>query len=155
VAYEQNQEGRDETPNHPGNHIRYRAADPTAGAEPASGDRSKRPIRGDLGIRRISGSSVGSITSDNICHIKSLPREGFGVANLRLRVRDCRQIPAQAFSTGGDPVRRCFSEEFSFAADLSRLTIVHDQPVAFQHRRISRVFIEVAQRWIFETGAVE
>jgi hypothetical protein len=33
--------------------------------------------------------------------------------------------------------------------------IVHDQPVAFQHRRISRVLIEVAQRWIFETGAVE
>src|SRR5205085_12343263 len=29
--------------------------------------------------------------------------------------------------------------------------IVHDQPVAFQHRRISRVLIELAQRWIFET----
>src|SRR6266487_4958794 len=33
--------------------------------------------------------------------------------------------------------------------------VVHDQPVAFQHRRISRVLIEIAQRWIVETGAVE
>jgi hypothetical protein len=33
--------------------------------------------------------------------------------------------------------------------------VVHDQPVAFQHRRISRVLIEIAQRWIVETGATE
>src|SRR5438552_8765564 len=33
--------------------------------------------------------------------------------------------------------------------------VVHDQPVAFQHRRISRVLIQIAQRWIVETGAVE
>ena len=33
--------------------------------------------------------------------------------------------------------------------------IVHDQPVAFQHRRVSRVLIEIAQRWIVKTGAVE
>ena len=45
MAYEQNQEGRDETPNHLGNHARYRAADHTAGAEFASGDRGKRLIR--------------------------------------------------------------------------------------------------------------
>src|SRR5207245_8466396 len=33
--------------------------------------------------------------------------------------------------------------------------VVHDQPVAFQHRRISRVLVEIAQSWIVETGAVE
>src|SRR6266513_3913477 len=33
--------------------------------------------------------------------------------------------------------------------------VVHHQPVAFQHRRISRVLIEIAQCWIIETGAVE
>src|SRR6266487_3599728 len=33
--------------------------------------------------------------------------------------------------------------------------IVHDQPVAFQQRRISRVLIEIAQRWIVATSAVE
>ena len=33
--------------------------------------------------------------------------------------------------------------------------VVHHQPVAFQHRRISRVLIEIAQRWIVEAGAVE
>src|SRR5437762_3110900 len=33
--------------------------------------------------------------------------------------------------------------------------VVHDQPVAFQHRRISRVLIEISQRWIIKTSAVE
>src|SRR5205814_10561723 len=33
--------------------------------------------------------------------------------------------------------------------------IVHDQPVAFRHRRISRVLIDVARRWILETATVE
>src|SRR6266480_4824001 len=33
--------------------------------------------------------------------------------------------------------------------------VVHDQLIAFQHRRISRVLIEIAQCWIVETGAVE
>ena len=71
MASAQNQEGRGEMPNHPGNRTRYRAADPTVVAKFASGDRSKRLIgRGTWGLRRIKDSSADSITSDNICHIK-------------------------------------------------------------------------------------